>query len=52
MDKEWQRFIESGSVKDYLNYVNSCKENGISDRITNTVHDRGIGNKGNECRGE
>ncbi|MBR7133901.1 MAG: hypothetical protein IKD04_10270 [Clostridia bacterium] len=51
-DKSWIRFIKSGKVADYLNYVNSCKENEISDGITNTVYNRGLGNKGNERGGE
>lgn len=51
-EKEWMRFLKSGKVADYLSYVNSCKENRISDGTTDTVHDRGLGNKGNERGGE
>ncbi|MBP3599937.1 MAG: hypothetical protein J6J30_02535 [Clostridia bacterium] len=51
-EKEWLRFLKSGRVADYLNYVNSCKENMISGGTTDTVHNRGLGNKGNERRGE
>ena len=52
IDKNWNNFIKSGSVADYLTYVNSCKEKNIFDGATNTFHCGGLGNKGNECRGE
>jgi hypothetical protein len=51
-DKSWIKFMKSGSVADYLTYVNSCKEKNIFDGATNTIHNCGLGNKGNECRGE
>jgi hypothetical protein len=51
-EKQWMNFLKSGSVADYLSYVNSCKENNISDGFTDTLHHRGTCNKGNECRGE
>ena len=52
MENEWLKFIKSGSVADYLKYVDSCKENKISDGVTNTFYNRGFSNKGNENRGE
>ena len=51
-DKSWLKFIKSGSPADYLEYVNSTKENEISGRNANTVHNRGTCNKGNQCGGE
>jgi hypothetical protein len=51
-EKNWLRFIKSGKVNDYLSYVNSCKENEINGGFRDTVHHRGLGNKGNECGGE
>ena len=51
-EKEWTRFLKSGKVDDYLNYVNSCKENMITDGVADTLHNRGFSNKGNDRRGE
>ena len=48
----WNRFIKSGKVADYLEFVNSCKENELSGRYGDTVYDRGSCYKGNEGRGE
>lgn len=47
----WFNFTQSGSVADYLNYINS-KENMNFDGATDTVHNRRPDNKGNERRGE
>ena len=51
-EKNWIRFIKSGKVNDYLSYVNSCKEKEINGGFWDTVHHRGLGNKGNERGGE
>ncbi len=51
-DKTWLRFIKSGKVSDYLEFVNTCKEKNISGGYGDTVYNRGISNKGNEGRGE
>ena len=44
----WNKFIRSGKISDYINYVNSCKENGILERNDNTFYDSGPNNKGTE----
>ena len=51
-DKCWMRFIKSGKVADYLEFVNSCKENELSGRYGDTVYNRGSCYKGNEGGGE
>ena len=51
-DKNWIRFIKSGKIADYLNFVNSCKENELSGGYGNTVYNRGACNKRNEGWGE
>lgn len=51
-DKNWIKFIKSGKVADYLNFVNSCKENELSGGYGNTVYNRGACNKRNEGGGE
>lgn len=51
-ENSWLKFIKSGSAADYLEYVNSVKENEISGRNAVTPHDRGTYNKGNQCGGE
>lgn len=52
LEKSWIKFIRSGSVADYLSYVNSCKEKEIIDSTTNTIHHAGSCNKGNGCGGK
>lgn len=52
MENAWIRFMKSGKVSDYLTFVDSCKENKISDGQSNSFYNRGTCNKGNECRGE
>ena len=44
----WNLFLKSGSVADYLTYLDS-KENIDSDTVANTVYSRGISNKRDEC---
>ena len=51
-ENAWIRFMKSGKVSDYLTFVDSCKENKISDGQSNSFYNRGTCNKGNECRGE
>ena len=48
LDKSWIKFIKSGSVADYLEFVNTAKENEIGGNRGNTVLDRGTCYKGNE----
>ena len=51
-EKNWLRFITSGKVEDYLNYVNSCRGSEIIGTGDNPIYDRGISYKGNERGGE
>ena len=51
-DENWTKFIQSGKVTDYLEYVNSSKENGNTGGNTNSVYRTGVSNKGNERGGE
>lgn len=50
-DKNWLKFIISGSVEDYLNYVNSCKNSNIAEGENYGHHHRRPCDKGNEYRG-
>ena len=52
MDKNWIKFIKSGKVADYLQFVNSVKEKDLRDGTTNTVYNPRISYKGNERGGE
>lgn len=52
MDKNWIKFIKSGKVADYLQFVNSVKERDLRDGATNTVYNPRISYKGNERGGE
>ena len=51
-DKNWLRFIKSGKVSDYLQFVNALKENDIRDGNRDSIYGRGFSDKGNEHRGE
>ena len=51
-ENSWLKFIKSGSAADYLEYVNSVKENEISGGSAVEVHNRGTYNKGNISGGE
>ena len=51
MDENWNKFIKSGKVEDYLSYVNSCKEQEISGN-TNSFYNTRLGNKGTERGGK
>ena len=44
----WNIFLKSGSVADYLTYLNS-KENSDRDTIANEIYRRGNSNKRDEC---
>jgi hypothetical protein len=48
-DKNWIKFIKSGKVADYLQFVNSVKEKDLRDGTANTVYNRGFSNKRDEC---
>ena len=48
--KSWLKFVISGKVNDYLEYVNSCRKQNISEDNTNAFYDRRPDNKGNGCR--
>ena len=52
VEKSWDKFLKSGSVSDYLNFVNSRKENEISEGNIDAFYNGCIGYKGNERRGE
>ncbi len=47
-EKSWEKFLQSGSINDYLTFVNSRKENEIIEGIRDAFYNRGIGDKGNE----
>lgn len=47
-DKPWEDFLSSGSVADYLEFVNSRRERENSEGNGNTLHNGGFGNTGNE----
>lgn len=51
-EKAWKKFLFSGKVEDYLNFVNSHREKELSEGIGNAFYDRSIGYKGNEDRRE
>ena len=51
-DKNWLKFIKSGSVADYLQYVNSVKEKTLGDENSNALYDTRFSNKRDERRGE
>lgn len=51
-DKNWIKFIKSGKIADYLQFVNSAKENDLRDGVANTVYNGRLGNQGNERGGE
>ncbi len=51
-EKNWIKFIKSGKVADYLQFVNSVKEKDLRDGTANTVYNGRFGNKGNERGGE
>ncbi len=51
-ENAWFRFMKSGKVDDYLNFVETHKENKISERNGDSFYNRGACNKGNECGGE
>lgn len=48
----WNDFLKSGSVSDYLTFVNLRKENEVSGRESVPLYNRGFGDKGNERGGE
>ena len=50
--KDWLKFVISGSVKDYIKYTDSCKKERIFGGESVEFHNRCTGNKGNEIRGE
>ena len=51
-EKSWENFLKSGSVSDYLTFVNSRKENGTGEGIREAFYNRGFDDKGNEHGGE
>ena len=51
-EKSWENFLKSGSVSDYLTFVNSRKENETGEGIRDAFYNRGFGDKGNERGGE
>lgn len=51
-DKNWIKFIKSGKVADYLQFVNSVKENDLRDGAANTVYNGRFSNKRDERGGE
>ncbi len=51
-ENAWLTFMKSGKVSDYLNFVDSFKENKISERNGNSFYNRGLSDKGNERGGE
>lgn len=48
----WNDFLKSGRVDDYLNFVNSRKENGTGERDCESFYNRGTGYKRDEGGGE
>ncbi len=52
IEKSWEKFLKSGSVNDYLTFVNSRKEHEISEGSRDAFYNRGFGDKGNERWGE
>jgi len=50
--KNWLKFVISGRVDDYLNFVNSCRKHNISEDNTDAFYNRSLSDKGNEGRGE
>lgn len=49
-DKNWLKFIISGRVDDYLNYINFCKSKSITEGEAYGHHNRRPCDKGNEHR--
>ncbi|MGI6279329.1 MAG: hypothetical protein ACOYJS_02055 [Acutalibacteraceae bacterium] len=47
-DEKWAKFTKSGKIEDYLEYVNSSKENGNTGGNTSTIYHSRVGNQGNE----
>ena len=48
INENWKRFIDSGKIADYLEFVNSFKENEACGRYGYAVYNRGACDKGNE----
>lgn len=51
-EKSWEKFLFSGKVDDYLNFVNSRREKEISEGNGNAFYNGSFSDKGNEGRGE
>lgn len=49
--KDWLKFIISGSVSDYLKYIDSCRKENLNGDGNNAFFDRCSGDTRNEYRG-
>lgn len=48
--ENWLKFVISGRVEDYLDFVNSCRSEEIDHGGRNSLHNRCIGDKGDGYR--
>lgn len=48
-EKNWLKFVISGSVSDYLHYAEACKKENISEGNANAFYNRCSDYKRDEC---
>jgi len=51
-EKSWMKFLKSGKVVDYLQFVDSVKEKDLRDGSRDSVYGRRFSDKGKERGGE